>query len=118
MSEQIKIDIPPQEGGGFWVAKGQTFSVIDPEGQQWAISINADEIDWLSTSQTRDITERLFPKIGESFYSENAKPLLTLVQDNSPCPHDMLSQPVTVGFTNEQDCLTIQTVATTCLGHF
>lgn len=94
MSEQIKIDIPPQEGGGFWVAKGQTFSVIDPEGQRvadlWAISINADEIDWLSTSQTRDITERLFPTIGESFYSENANPLLTLVQDNSPCPHDML----------------------------
>ncbi|HGY3715381.1 TPA: DUF1989 domain-containing protein [Citrobacter gillenii] len=94
MSEQIKIDIPPQEGRGFWVAKGQTFSVIDPEGQQvadlWAMSISAGEIDWLSTSQTRDITERLFPAPGESFYSEKARPLLTLMQDNSPCPHDML----------------------------
>lgn len=94
MSEQINIDIPPQEGRGFWVAKGQTFCVIDPEGQQvadlWAISLGVGEIDWLSTSQTRDITERLFPVIGESFYSEKAKPLLTLLQDNSPCPHDML----------------------------
>lgn len=94
MSEQVKIDIYPQEGRGFWVSKGQTFHIIDPEGQQvadlWAISVDADESDWLSTSQTRDITERLFPAIGESFYSEKARPFLTLVEDNSPSPHDML----------------------------
>ncbi|MFY9993669.1 MAG: urea carboxylase-associated family protein [Leclercia sp.] len=94
MSEQVTIDIPAQEGRGFWVAKGQTFRVIDPEGQQvadlWAINTEAGDNDWLSTSQTRDITERLFPAIGESFYSEKARPFLTLVQDNSPCPHDML----------------------------
>lgn len=118
MSEQIKIDIPPQEGRGFWVAKGQTFSVIDPEGQQvadlWAMSISAGEIDWLSTSQTRDITERLFPAPGESFYSEKAKPLLTLVQDNSPCPHDMLFPACNLDFTNELACMITQTVVTTC----
>ncbi|GKX40932.1 hypothetical protein SOASR014_46710 [Pectobacterium carotovorum subsp. carotovorum] len=94
MSEQLKIDIPAQEGRGFWVTKGQTFRVIDPEGQQvadlWAISVNAGEKDWLSTSHTRDITERLFPATGESFYSEKGRPFLTFVQDNSPCPHDML----------------------------
>lgn len=64
MSEQVTIDIPPQEGRGFWVAKGQTFRIVDPEGQQvadlWAIGTDAGENDWLSTSQTRDITERLF----------------------------------------------------------
>lgn len=94
MGEQLQIDIPAQEGQGFWVSKGQTFRVIDPEGQQvadlWAISVNAGESDWLSTSQTRDITERLFPATGESFYSEKGVPLLTFVKDNSPCPHDML----------------------------
>ncbi|MBA7966310.1 DUF1989 domain-containing protein [Citrobacter sp. RHBSTW-00671] len=36
MNEQLKIDIPAQEGRGFWVTKGQTFRVIDPEGQQVA----------------------------------------------------------------------------------
>jgi uncharacterized protein YcgI (DUF1989 family) len=94
VSEQVKIDIPPQQGRGFWVTKGQTFRVVDTEGQQvadlWAIATDGNENDWLSTSQTRDITERLFPTVGESFYSEKAKPFLTLVQDNSPSPHDML----------------------------
>ncbi|BCM84304.1 hypothetical protein mvi_27650 [Methylobacterium indicum] len=68
--------------------------VIDPEGQQvadlCAIAWTGATIDWLSTSQTRDITERLFPRLGECFYSERGHPLLTLVEDNSPCPHDML----------------------------
>ncbi|MBD8163342.1 urea carboxylase-associated family protein [Erwinia persicina] len=88
------MDIPPQEGRGFQVAKGQTFRVVDPDGQQvadlWAIATGNKETDWLSTSQTRDITERLFPAVGEAFYSEQARPLITLVQDNSPSPHDML----------------------------
>lgn len=94
MSEQRQTDIPAQAGRGFRVAKGQTFRVTDPEGQQvadlWAVSVGSGDTDWLSTSHTRDITERLFPAVGESFYSEKGRPLLTLVQDNSPSPHDML----------------------------
>lgn len=89
-----RLDIAPQSGGHFRVLKGQTFRVIDPEGQQvadlWAIRLSDGAPDWLSTGQTRDITERLFPAVGESFYSEAAIPLLTLVENNSPCPHDML----------------------------
>jgi uncharacterized protein YcgI (DUF1989 family) len=55
----------------------------------WTFATNG-ELDWLSTSQTRDITERLFPIVGESFYSERAMPLLTLIENDSPSPHDML----------------------------
>lgn len=81
MSEQLKIDIPAQEGRGFWVARGQTFRVIDPEGQQvadsWAIAVDDGEKDWLSTSQTQDITGRLFPATKESFFSAKQGSLAT-----------------------------------------
>lgn len=88
------VDIGPQSGGSVRLLKGECVRVVDPEGQQvadlWAFAVEGKTIDWLSVSQTRDITERLFPKVGEHFYSEQAEPLLTLVEDNSPCPHDML----------------------------
>ncbi len=94
MPERLHIDIGPQSGGSVRLSKGDTVRIIDPEGQQvadlWAFAADSKTIDWLSVSQTRDITERLFPKVGESFYSERAEALLTLVEDNSPCPHDML----------------------------
>jgi uncharacterized protein YcgI (DUF1989 family) len=93
MIDLRKFVIAAQTGRSFQVARGEYIRVIDPEGQQvadlWALTTDG-EIDWLSTSQTRDITERLFPSIGESFYSYNAKPMLTLVEDESSGPHDML----------------------------
>jgi uncharacterized protein YcgI (DUF1989 family) len=94
MSTRRHHEIGPQSGGSVRLSKGDTVRVIDPEGQQvadvWAFAIAGETVDWLSASQTRDITERLFPKVGESFYSERGEPLLTLAEDNSPCPHDML----------------------------
>lgn len=70
--------------------KGECLRVIEPEGQQvadlWAFVVNSDGVDWLSTSQTRDITERMFPFPGKSFYSEQANSVLTHIEDNSPVP--------------------------------
>lgn len=88
------IEIPAQSGAGTWLRAGECVRVIDPEGRQvadlWAFRSGHGGVDWLSVSHTRDIVERLFPSAGESFYSESGVPLLTLVEDNSPCPHDML----------------------------
>lgn len=88
------FDIQPQLGRGFRLKMGQHLRVIDLAGQQvadlWAFKAKGSALDWLSTSQTRDTTERLFPQVGQSFYSERAAPLLTLIENNSPCPHDML----------------------------
>lgn len=85
--------IPPQSGRSFRVSRGDLIRVIDPKGQQvadlWAFA-TGDGLDWLSTSQTRDIGERLFPTVGESFYSASGQPMLTLIENNSPGPHDML----------------------------
>ncbi|MDR9865282.1 urea carboxylase-associated family protein [Pseudomonas baetica] len=95
------MKIGAQSGKGFTVRKGMDFRVIDSEGQQvadlWDFSITPDGIDWLSTSQTRDITERMFLSLGQSFYSERAKPLLTLIENNSPSPRDMLFPACNIG---------------------
>jgi uncharacterized protein YcgI (DUF1989 family) len=54
------------------------------------LAIDRPKLEWLSTSQTRNATERLFPLVGESFYSTKAEPMLTLIEDASPGPHDTL----------------------------
>jgi uncharacterized protein YcgI (DUF1989 family) len=105
--------IPPQSGRAIRVNQGDLIRVIDPHGQQvadlWAF-VEGAPFDWLSTSQTRDITERMFPAIGESFYSDCGSALLTLVADDSPGPHDMLfpacNAPLfeRAGFPNHPNC--------------
>lgn len=94
MEEYFDFTILPQSGKGFELKKGDYLQVIDVEGSQvadmWAIVINKEKVDWLSASQTRDINERLFPMPGEHFYSDKGYSLLTLIEDNSPCTHDML----------------------------
>lgn len=85
--------IAPQSGRAFRLAKGEHIRITDPKGQQvadfWAFREGSD-LDWLSTSQTRDITERLFPAVGDHFYGASGDALVTLVEDASPGPHDML----------------------------
>jgi uncharacterized protein YcgI (DUF1989 family) len=85
--------IPPQSGRAFRVKRGDRIRITDVKGQQvadlFAFSTEGG-LDWLSTSQTRDIAERLFPEIGGIFYSAKAVPMLTFVENGSPGPHDML----------------------------
>lgn len=93
MQEAARTVVPPQSGCAFRLARGQEIRIVDLKGAQvadfWAFSTDGD-LDWLSTSQTRDITEKLFPAVGESFYGMTGEKLLTLVEDTSPGPHDML----------------------------
>ena len=69
-----------------------------------------DGLEWLSTGQTRTHTGRLFPIAGESFFSDRARPILTLIEDGSPGPHDMLYPPcdpamyAAVGHLNHPNC--------------
>lgn len=94
MPEVRRTVIAPQSGQSFRVRRGDTIRIIDTQGQQvadlWAFATDGPELDWLSTSQTRDITERMFPRVGDQFYSTQGVPLLTLMEDVSPGPHDML----------------------------
>lgn len=93
MHDLRPITIAPMSGRAFRLSKGDQIRITDPKGQQvadfWALR-TGDVFDWLSTSQTRDITERLFPAVGDHFYGTSGMPLLTLTEDDSPGPHDML----------------------------
>lgn len=92
-SDPRSIRIAPYSGRAIKVSAGDFIRITDPKGQEvsdlWAFLVG-DGLDWLSTSQTRDINESLFPTVGQSFYSDMGHPLLTLVEDASPGPHDML----------------------------
>ncbi|MGO4837964.1 urea carboxylase-associated family protein, partial [Rhizobiaceae sp. 2RAB30] len=96
MTETKHIVVPPQSGRAVTVKRGDRIRITDPQGQQvadfWAFNATG-ELDWLSTSETRDITERLFPAVGDHFYSQQGEPMLTLVEDASSGPHDMLFPP-------------------------
>ena len=67
MQEPHHFVVAPQSGRAFRVNARDRIRIIDPKGQQvshlWAFPTEG-KLDWLSTSQTRDITERLFAKPG------------------------------------------------------
>ncbi|MFI6901611.1 DUF1989 domain-containing protein [Nonomuraea sp. NPDC050394] len=90
------VIIEPQTGQALEVARGSVIEVIDLQGRQvgdmWAIDRGAPH-RWLSTAHTRDRLERLFPKTGEAFRDQTGEPILDLVADTSPGPHDMLYPP-------------------------
>ena len=79
--------VEPQSGCSIRVACGEHITVTDPDGQQvadfWAIT-SREPMDWISTGHTRDINEKMFPDVGDSFYSKQSKPLLTMIESGSP----------------------------------
>ncbi len=93
MSESRSFIIPPQSGRAFRVRQGEFIRITDVKGKQvadlFAFSTEG-ALDWLSTSQTRDLNERMFPEIGGLFYSDKAQAMLTFWKDGSAGRHDML----------------------------
>jgi uncharacterized protein YcgI (DUF1989 family) len=87
------VIVPARQGRAIRVRAGESVEVMDVEGAQvadvWAIDAD-DHTRWLSTSHTRDLLERLFPRLGECFVDQRYSPMLERVADTSPGPHDML----------------------------
>jgi uncharacterized protein YcgI (DUF1989 family) len=85
------LDIPAREARGVRLAAGAEFRVIDLEGSQagdlWAFAADGEYHD---APHTRVETGRLFPALGEQFWSNRRRPILTLLEDSSPGLHDML----------------------------
>jgi uncharacterized protein YcgI (DUF1989 family) len=87
-------------GRAFEVRKGHLAEIVTPEGPQvadtWAFALpNLDE--FLSTEHTRSCLDRLAPRVGEAFYSNRRRPILTVVEDTSPGCHDLLMSACDVG---------------------
>ena len=77
-----QIEIPATEGRAVGLSAGQFLRVIDVEGTQVAdlfASVERDE--WLSASHTRAMTSRLFPLVGEAFYTNRRRAVLALVSE-------------------------------------
>lgn len=87
-----RVVVPAREGRAVRLNAGQYARVVDLEGQQIAdtFAYNLEDVDeYHSAQHTRAVLSRLFPKVGEAFYTNHRRPILTLVEDNSPCIHDM-----------------------------
>jgi hypothetical protein len=88
-----KLQVPGYEGRGLAVEQGATVRITDVEGCQvgdlFAIS-QADTDEYLCSSRSRSVNQRLFPKVGEQFVSNRYRPVLTFLKDTSPGIHDTL----------------------------
>jgi uncharacterized protein YcgI (DUF1989 family) len=88
-----RIDIPAREARAWRLKAGASFRVIDVAGLQvgdlWAFNA-ADPGEYHNAPHTRVECGRLFPHVGEQFWSNRRRPILTLVADDSPGVHDML----------------------------
>lgn len=87
--------IPPRSGTAFRVERGQTLTVIDPEGVQVAdlLAFAADDVrEVISNGRTFDYEETLRLTTGNRLWSNRSRVLLTIVED-SVGSHDFLLTP-------------------------
>jgi uncharacterized protein len=85
-------EIPARTGKGFQVEKGDLIRITDVFGQQpvdfWAIN-KMDPSEFLSPEHTKPSIEKLCPRQGDAAYTNRRRPIMTVVDDNSPGQHDM-----------------------------
>lgn len=88
-----KVLVPGYEGKGLAVAEGATVRITDVEGCQvgdlFAIS-QEDADEYLCSSRSRSVNQRLFPEVGQQFVTNRYRPILTFITDTSPGIHDTL----------------------------
>ncbi len=87
--------IPPRSGVAFKLARGQTLTVIDPQGEQVAdlLAFNAHDTDEvISSGRTLDYASRIYLTAGDPIYSNRSRVLLRIVEDTVG-RHDFLLTP-------------------------
>lgn len=90
--------IPPRSGTAFGIDRGQTLTVIDPEGVQVADLLAfaaADVGEVISNGRTFDYEETLRLTTGNRLWSNRSRVLLTIEED-SVGSHDYLLTPCSV----------------------
>jgi uncharacterized protein YcgI (DUF1989 family) len=91
MTEDRRIVVPARHGKAVRLASGQAVKVINTHGTQvvdcWAW--NAYDLnEHMSMEASRVWTQRLNPKVGDTFVTVLRQPILTVVEDTSPGVHD------------------------------
>jgi len=89
---QRTYEVKARTGKGFEVKKGDLIRVTDLEGAQpvdfWAFN-KRNPREFLSPEHTKPSIEKLFPHVGDAAYTNQRRPIVTVVEDNSPGQHDM-----------------------------
>ena len=79
--------------GSLKLASGDSFRIVNTEGSQvvdlWAFN-QSDHSEHLSTEHTRSCLQKLIPQIGDTLYSSQRRPILSISADTSGGIHDML----------------------------
>ncbi len=89
------IEIAPRSGTAFVLDRGQTLTIVDPEGEQVAdlLAFSRDDTDEvISSGRTLDYAGRLIPTVGDAIYSNRSRVLLRIVADDVG-RHDFLLTP-------------------------
>ena len=87
--------IPPRSGAGFTLDKGQTLTVIDPEGRQVSdlLAFVRDDLrEVISSGRTLDYANRIYLTTGDRLYSNRSNVMLDIVEDTVG-RHDFLLTP-------------------------
>ena len=87
------VTIPARGGKAVSIRQGQAVKVINTHGEQvvdtWAF--NAEDMsEFMSMDATRATLQKLIAGVGDSYYSNRRKPILTVEEDTSPGIHDTL----------------------------
>ena len=85
--------IPARRGAAARVTAGQRITVINTHGTQvidtWAFSAD-DVTEWMSMEASRAWFMKLRAAVGDTFRTNQRRPILTLVEDTSGAAHDTL----------------------------
>ena len=93
MSELVTI--APRSGAGFTLMRGQTLTVVDPEGGQVSdlLAFNADDVrEVISNGRTFDYEETIRLTTGAKLWSNRSNVMLEIVEDEVGV-HDFLLTP-------------------------
>lgn len=88
-----RIEVPAREGRAVRLRAGDRARIVDLEGAQVVdvFAFRADDVaEYASAEHTRVTISRLFPRVGEHFYTNRRRPILLFERDDSPGVHDML----------------------------
>ncbi|HEY3068397.1 MAG TPA: urea carboxylase-associated family protein [Methylomirabilota bacterium] len=90
------VTIPARGGVAARAQAGQRITIVNTHGTQvvdaWAFNAR-DVTEWMSMEASRAWFMKLAAAVGDSFITNQRRPILTLVADTSGCAHDTLMAP-------------------------
>jgi hypothetical protein len=99
----LEYHIPKKSGAAFYVDEGERFTVINPEGEQIAdlVAFNRDDFsEKYAQSYTRHLNNKLRISTGDSLYTTEGNPILTITRDDCGV-HDILYGPCNEWMLND-----------------